>query len=308
MGENLLKMKYLIFPFIIFLSCVACDKNDDGDFIRSPNSDGLAVSLSESNFENTYSKLIATLEDNDKIGIVAEVDHSSNAAGAGLALPDTKVVLFGNPTLGTPLMQENQLAGLDLPQKMLVYQEDDQVYVVYNRSEYLAERHNLTAAAPQLEMISNALRLISFNATAKDQYLYSSSVTPEEGVITVSSENPFERTYNKVKGAIEMNANLTIMAELDHQTNAASVGKELRPTRLIVFGNPNLGTPLIQRSRTVAVDLPQKMLVWEDEVGTAHISYNDPKYLVKRHGITDNDEIINNISNALAGLSKAAAK
>jgi uncharacterized protein (DUF302 family) len=77
---------------------------------------------------------------------------------------------------------------------------------------------------------------------------------------------------------------------------------ELPPTTLLIFGNPRLGTPLMQASRSVAIDLPQKMLVWEDE-GEVMVSYNDPQYLAARHGIEGKEEILETISNALENLA-----
>lgn len=306
-------MKRSICSLFVLLSLFSCNNNDNNDTNGTaekailPEVDGLAVTLSTNSFNDTYSKIKTTLFGNDKIGIVAEVDHSANASGVSLDLPSTKVVLFGNPELGTPLMQENQLAGLDLPQKVLVYQQDNYVFVAYNSAEYLAKRHNLTKSDPQLEKIAMALKDITSSGTVTEPTLNKATVTSGEGIITVDSNNPFNSTYNKLKGAIEANTNLSIMAILDHQTNGASVGKVIRPTSLLVFGNPNLGTPLMQSSRTMAIDLPQKMLVWQDDAGITHISYNDPNYLAKRHAIVGNAETLSKIADALAGLSKAAA-
>ena len=94
---------------------------------------------------------------------------------------------------------------------------------------------------------------------------------------------------------------------MNHHKNAANVGLELRPTSLLVFGNPNLGSPLMQESSTTAIDLPQKMLVWENAEGVVYISYNSPEYLASRHNIKDNTAIIAKISGALHKLSSNAA-
>ena len=97
--------------------------------------------------------------------MVADVDHAANADGAGLDLRPTRVVLFGNPALGTPLMQQNQTAGIDLPQKVLVYENGEgEVYAAYNTTDYLASRHGL-AGAETLPMIAGALETLTENAT-----------------------------------------------------------------------------------------------------------------------------------------------
>ena len=102
------------------------------------------------------------------------------------------------------------------------------------------------------------------------------------------------------------NPNLEIAAEVDHQSNAQSVGLQLRPTRLIVFGNPALGTPLMQASQTIGIDLPQKMLVYEDATGQVFVAYNDPGYLAERHGVPASLDEIGQIRTALGQLAESA--
>lgn len=126
------------------------------------------------------------------------------------------------------------------------------------------------------------------------------------GIISKISKQDFETTYQTLKGAIENNPNLKIVAELNHSANAESVGLDLKPTRIIMFGNPNLGTPLMQNVQTVGLDLPQKILVHQDEEGQVIVSYNNPLYLKERHGITDKDAVLEKIAGALNKLTDAA--
>ena len=126
------------------------------------------------------------------------------------------------------------------------------------------------------------------------------------GLVTVESTYGVNETYNRLRGAIEQNEMLSIVAEVDHSANAESVGKELRPTRLIIFGNPNLGTPLMQAEQTTGIDLPQKFLVYENVEGRTLVAYNDPYYLAERHGIEGQDEELQKISTVLAGLAETA--
>jgi len=135
----------------------------------------------------------------------------------------------------------------------------------------------------------------------------SQSVIENEGVVTVTSSQDFEATYQSLKGTISANENLSILAELDHQGNAESRGLELRPTKVLIFGNPNLGTPLMQESQTIGLDLPQKILVWQNAEGTVHLFYNDPEFLKQRHQITGRDTEIQQIATALGNLTNSAA-
>lgn len=126
------------------------------------------------------------------------------------------------------------------------------------------------------------------------------------GIITKVSQRTFDATYKTLKQIIEHNPNLKIILELDHQANAASAGLTLSPTKIILFGNPKLGTPLMSAAASTGLDLPQKILVTQSEEGIVSISYNDPMYLKDRHGISGQDEILQKISAALDKITTGA--
>ena len=128
-----------------------------------------------------------------------------------------------------------------------------------------------------------------------------------KGIITKISRQNFSDTYQKLKETIDNNPNLNVMLELDHQANAQKKGLALNPSKLIVFGNPNLGTPLMQSAQTLGLDLPQKVLVHENGSGIVHISYNDPQYLKNRHDISEADEILSKVALALDKITTVAA-
>lgn len=131
-------------------------------------------------------------------------------------------------------------------------------------------------------------------------------IAKKQGVITKVSSKNFEDTYNALVEIITNNPNLKIIAQLDHQANAASVDLELNPTRVIMFGNPKLGTPLMQNSQIIGLDLPQKILIWQDDQGAVNVSYNDPEFLKLRHEIIGKEDVLAIISKALDNLSKGA--
>lgn len=137
-------------------------------------------------------------------------------------------------------------------------------------------------------------------------FLAASAALAESGIITVRSCFTVRETANRLERELEENG-MTIFARIDHAASAESVGLELRPTELLIFGNPNAGTPLMQCSQSVAIDLPQKMLIWQDESGTVWLSYNDPHYLAERHELQGCDENIGIIAEALANFAEAAA-
>ncbi len=133
------------------------------------------------------------------------------------------------------------------------------------------------------------------------------SAQDTSGLVTFESLNTIDETQARLEAAIE-EAGLRVVLVLDHAANAANVELDLQPTRLVLFGNPNVGTPLMQSAQTIAIDLPQKMLIWEDEQGRVFVSYNDPMYLKTRHGIEGQDQRLDNISGALQKLAVAATE
>ena len=136
---------------------------------------------------------------------------------------------------------------------------------------------------------------------SKPQHLMSSN-----GIITKTSNQGFEETYGKLRSIIENNPNLKIILELDHAKNAASVDLELNPTRIIMFGNPKLGTPLMNTTAYLGLDLPQKILVTQGIDGSVQVSYNDPLYLQVRHKIEGVEEVLTKVKGALDKITNGA--
>lgn len=125
------------------------------------------------------------------------------------------------------------------------------------------------------------------------------------GLISVKSNHTVDQTANRFINILSKNG-LTLFTRIDHESNAGRIELDLAPTQVIIFGNPKVGTPLMQCSKGVAIDLPQKALFWEDDEGQKWLSYNSPEYLKQRHNIEGCDALINKISGVLAKLAKAA--
>lgn len=133
------------------------------------------------------------------------------------------------------------------------------------------------------------------------------SVLAADGVVSVKSQFGVEETADRLENAL-INKSMTVFARVKHSQAAWKINKKLRPTELVIFGNPKIGTLLMQCQQTVAIDLPQKALVWEDENGDVWLSYNDPDYLTERHDIEGCAEVTEKIKKALANFSAAATK
>ena len=104
-----------------------------------------------------------------------------------------------------------------------------------------------------------------------------------------------------------MSKGMAVFARIDHAAGAAEVGLTLRPTELIIFGNARGGTPLMQLAQTVGIDLPLKVLVWEDAAGKTWLSYNGPSWIVQRHGVPNAEQVVTKMGSALSAIAKKAA-
>lgn len=126
---------------------------------------------------------------------------------------------------------------------------------------------------------------------------------PENGLVNVRSQHSVEHTVQNVERILEAKG-VKLFARIDHSGEAESVGMHMRPTKLLIFGNPKAGTPLMLATPSVAIDLPLKLLVWEDGEARVWISYNSPAYLESRHGFPP--ELLPNIA-VVEALAAAAA-
>ncbi len=104
------------------------------------------------------------------------------------------------------------------------------------------------------------------------------------GIIDIPSSHPVEQTVEKLKGILQAKG-VTLFALVDHSGEAEKVGMKMPPTKLLIFGSPKAGTPLMLAAPSIAIDLPLKILVWEDAQARVWVSYNSPDYLQERHKV-----------------------
>jgi len=115
----------------------------------------------------------------------------------------------------------------------------------------------------------------------------------DNGIVNKPSTHSVDQTVEKLEAMLQTKG-IALFAQVDHSGEAAKVGMKMRPTKLLIFGNPKAGTPLMLAAPSSAIDLPLKILVWEDGLGKVWISFNSPQYLQKRHGLPQ--ELTQNIA------------
>jgi uncharacterized protein (DUF302 family) len=127
------------------------------------------------------------------------------------------------------------------------------------------------------------------------------------GLVSVKSAHDVKTTADRLEAVLKKKG-MTVFNRIDHAKGAKSVGNDLRPTELIIFGNPKIGSVLMGCGQTIAIDLPQKALIWQDGGGQVWLSYNEPTELAKRHRLPGCEKVIQKVTGALGKFAGAATK
>ena len=148
--------------------------------------------------------------------------------------------------------------------------------------------------------------MIRFFAIATTSLLIAAlPVQASDAVVTKTSAHSVGVTLDRL-AAILTSKGITVFTRVDHGAGAKKVGAELKPTQLLVFGNPKLGSPLMQSNRAIGLDLPMKALAWQGDDGKTYLSYTAPSALKARHGIADRDGVFKKMTGALDKFTTAA--
>lgn len=126
-----------------------------------------------------------------------------------------------------------------------------------------------------------------------------------DGMIVKSSMNSVSQTIDRLEQVLKSKG-ITVFLRVDHADGAKKIGKTLRPTQLLIFGNPKLGSPLMMSNQSIAIDLPLKAIAWEDAAGKVWLGYNTPVSLSKRHHIDDREAVIAKMTKVLDKFSSFA--
>ena len=132
-------------------------------------------------------------------------------------------------------------------------------------------------------------------------------VSADPGLTNVKSAHDVKNTADRLETVLKEKG-MTVFLRINHSAGARKVGKQLRPMELVIFGNPKVGAPLMQCGQTIGIDLPQKALIWQDESGQVWLTYNDPRYLAKRHGIDGCKPVLDKVQNALINFARVATQ
>ena len=252
-------------------------------------SDGaLAFSIEDAGtFEVAVEEITDALE-SQGFEIFATIDHAANAPAADL--DPTTVILAREPSTEVKLIRKSQTIGIDLPFKFLVWEDaDGNIRFKYNDAGYLTYRHGVQPLDQGLLAIDRTVEQIGV----------------DRGLVTIDSTRSVAETATAIIDALP--PPLGIPDVIDYPAQSGRPGMSLRPMTLIIFGNPNVGTPLMKERQEIGIDLPQKFLVWEDADLQVHITWNDPFFVADRAGVQNQDQLLRDIATALADFAAAGA-
>lgn len=237
-------------------------------------------------------RLFATMEQNvaasPALETIVSIDHSRLGAQAGSAMPPARVLIFSNAAVESGLLALNPLIGLDLPIRALAYESvpDGEARVIFNSFTYLRSRYGMEdhaeLEAAYGESLSEALAGIPPASIAE----FSADTRPANGIVTLSSPFDFETTRERLIAAIDSQDDTVRFGEVDFQQRSREQGIELQPALLILFGGPAPGAKAMAEAPTLGLDaFCQKLLVWEDQDGSVHVSFNDLLVLAERQQV-----------------------
>ena len=300
------------FALLLISSCFyTCGSEDDNPnpriVVDPPVVQGLVFISSVNSPATVYTSLINSLNSSPNTTILADVDHSSLADDVGVELRLTRSVYYDDPAASTPILSENSMAALDLPQQIVIWRAvTGETYLAYSSSNYFRDRHGTSGD----RLTDYGIQQEDFTTTAAVDdapFTTPSTASRDQGISSTVSSRDFDATYMALVAAINNTIDQDIYAEIDFQARANTISENLLPTKLIIFGNANWDSPLIRSGQSACLDLPQKMLVWEAADGTVTISYNNMNYLATRHGISTAQEEVSLVDGLLNSLAAEAA-
>lgn len=216
--------------------------------------------------------------------VIAEIDHSRLAAAEGEVMPPARVIIFSDAAVNIPILQLEPRAGLDLPFRVLAYAENDFARITYTTTDLLQRRYGLEFG-PELQRYQDQL-LKAVAPISEDAIvgLDASRVGEGMGIVTLNSEHDFDQTIGRLKDAILEESDTVWFGEIDYQREAADIGVDLPPLKLLLWGAPVPGAKAMREFPRMGLDaFCQKTLVYQPPGESVLVMFNDMPAFAKIH-------------------------
>lgn len=233
--------------------------------------------------------LNANVHSQPKFEVIVDIDHARLAAKAGSPMPPSHVLIWSDPKLEAAILKHNPLAALDLPLRVLAF--EDQVTrraaVITNSYDYVAHRYSLPndeqIRTRYKTAITKAMKGIPDNAIAE----FPSDSMTNVGLVTLKSKYDFDTTEKRIMDAINAQSDTVIFGKVDFANRSKVHGVALEPLVLILFGGPGPGGKAMASAPTLGLDaFCQKLLIWQDASGTVQVTFNDLMVLAERQQVS----------------------
>jgi len=281
-------LKYTLLLITVMLLTLETTRADQGNRFQI----GDATTVDEA------VELIGLELERQGVEIISTINHAAAAASVDLELRPTTVIFVKHKFFDLSLLLRSQISGLDLPLKFLVFEDEEgKIQLEFNDEGFLLDRHRI----PQHDQLLRQL----------DSFL-NQFERLDNGVLRVASNQSVDDTVASLFVILEERGfRIPIQGGINFNESTRKPNRKLGMTRLIVFGNPDVGTPLMQNDQSIGLDLPQKFLVYEDRDGQVFIAFNDPSFLAHKHNLQREvdpilDTRLQNITNALMEIAEAA--
>jgi len=261
-------MKNLLFLFLTFLLLVGC-----ADTAKKE-----VASVAATTIVQKVDVVVEQLEGEiTSFNTITTLDHHRMAAEVGVYTPPSIATIFSDSKINNAIIQENQLAGLDLPFKVLCFTESDttSVKVAYTSSEFIQKRHNLEASL-LADYKSKMSKIVASFPKEMISMTDDANVGEGFGIVNIQSDFDFENTVKNLRAIVMSQGDTKWFADIDYQKDASISGITIRPTILLLFGGPAPGGKAMMTSPKIGLDaFCQKLLVYEKSNGEVWVAYND---------------------------------
>ena len=276
-------MRYINRPIILLLmtgmlSIAACSREAD--------------TVSASRFvepDRLYQTLVRNVQNQPGFEIIADIDHARLAARTGSPMPPSHVLIWSDPALDAAILRHNPLAAIDLPLRVLAYEDvhTHKAMVIANSYTYLASRYSLPDDESIRERYTSAIASAMKGISRDEIASFPSDTMKQDGLVTLDSSHDFAATEQRILDAINAQDDTVIFGIVDFTSRAGTHGIDLPPMRLILFGAPGPGGKAMKSAPTLGLDaFCQKLLIWQDADGNVQVSFNDLLTLAGRHQVT----------------------
>mgnify|MGYP005849654253 CR=1 FL=1 len=287
-----------IMVLIAFTSCKSNSEKEDISEISSSISSGLIFTKTD-DLNDAAEDFKSYVDTDGTLTISIAINHTQNAKDVGLDLDINEVYYIDNPRYSIPLIEENPLMALEFPIRIGFYEVTDKKLVVARSEDYFLKRYGLNNSAALRSV--GTLSETFLKQSSKAAYTQDSPIDSldNNGIISLESSMGHQQTVESIQKAIENNEDFTLFESKNFTEEAVTVGKTINPLHLFIFGNPKVGTKLMQQNPNFSVDLPLKVLVEEPVDGEVLVHFQDMSYTAQLHSEKFEDELPSKITQNL---------